>query len=140
MKCFMLVGFSLFITLATNACLRAQDVTAPPASQNDSLTALRAVVDHWEKELAKTLKLRAKGYAAESEVDRLRGYLAKVRHDLALAENNSDAIVAQTRILAEVRERELQRLLKARGSGSASEADVALARRRQACAHYLVAE
>jgi DNA repair protein RadC len=104
------------------------------------VVANRAQVAFWERELARTLQLRARRSVGDHEVNVAQINLARARHDLALAERKPRAaLVEQHRVIVNVRQEELKRLQQLRGRGAVSAAEIAAAQRRLASARYRLA-
>jgi hypothetical protein len=132
----------VYLLAAVPAALPRDGV--PPLPRQDERNQLKAatiaVRTHWEKMLAKELRLRQQGASSEAYVNFARERLALARHDLAVVEEDPAAAGEQLAIVLGVREAELRRVQKLSPTAAASAGEIGYAQLRLASVRYHMAK
>src|SRR5689334_18398962 len=123
--------------LLTFCFIAAQDPPLPaeprPALGPD-LAQVRKSVRYWEAQLALEIDLQARGAGTERSVEEARITLAKLRHHLAQRENRRPDALDQSKLILQLRDRQVKRLQGLADKGFATELELTEARRRAAAA------
>jgi hypothetical protein len=136
-----LLCLAIFLAGGSAALSREE---APPWSSADELAQFKAatvaVINHWERMLAKELGLRNQYASSDSNVYFARDQLTLGRHKLALLKDEPAAAREQLRAAVRIREDELRRLQRMTSQGTVSAREVGLAQLRLANARFRLAE
>lgn len=137
----MTVKTLLLWFVVTPALGQGQPLPAEPRPAEDpALARVRQSVRYWEQQLAREIDLRAKGVGTERGVEEARVALAKDRHQLALRESRPESALEQSKLILQIRGKQVQRLQGLVAKGFATELQLTEARRREAAARFFVAQ
>jgi len=139
--CFPKLRFSC-VFLCLLVCTSRIGTAAEPndATSREDHAKLVALVDFLDSELDIATNLMKQQAASKAEVDAIHADLAMARHDLAVAENDTDEIHRQCQQLINIRGRQLQRELDIAKMGFGSKLKRSTAKRRLAFAHHVLAQ